>query len=148
MKKILLTIFAIASFAYLSKSNAQGGSCTLTTPVISNIVTSSGPGGCTITFDLAFDYSQNNGNKWKAIYVWTETDYNALPSNFYGVNGNTAPTAAALNSSNALATIVINTQTSATTTASSYPADNTNPTSFKSSLSYSSSGNTITIHSI
>src|SRR5215831_12008777 len=140
MKKILLTLVVLASLAFVSKLSAQN--CTATQPVLSNISTASGPNGCTITFDLAFDFSANNGNKWKNIYVWTEADYNALPSNFYGSNNNTAPSSAALNNSNALATISINTQTSTTTTYPHYASDNSDPSSFKPSLSYSSSGNT------
>ena len=109
MKKILLSLALIASFGIYAKLNAQSnnGSCTVTAPILSNISTSNNGGSCTITFNLSFDFTGNNGNKWKAIYIWTETDYNALPSNFYGSNGLKVPTSSDLNGSNALATIAI-----------------------------------------
>src|ERR1043165_6225359 len=110
MKKILLTLILFASVGLIAKIQAQ--SCTVTTPVVSNIHVTSGAGGCDITFDLQFDFSGNAGNKWKAFYVWSQTDYNNLPSNFYGASNKSVPTPSALNSSNALATVAICTDSS------------------------------------
>lgn len=146
MKKVLLSFFIFTSFVYASKVNAQ--SCAVASPTVSNISTSSGVGGCTITFDLSFDFAGNNGNKWKAIIIWKEADYNSIPSNFYGANGKQVPSAAAINSSNALATISINSSISATQTLSSYAGDVVNPTSFKAGLTYINNTTSLTIKGI
>ncbi len=146
MKKVLLSFLCFATFLYTGKINAQ--SCAVSSPTVSNINTTSGPGGCTITFDLSFDFAGNNGNKWKAIFIWTESAYNSIPSNFYGSNGKQVPSAATVNSSNALATISINSSTSTTQTLSAYPGDIVNPTSFKSGLTYINNATSLTIKGI
>lgn len=146
MKKVLLFFSFFASLVFLEKANAQ--SCSVAHPTVSNITVNSGVGNCSVTFDLTFDIGQNNGNKWKAIYIWDATTYNSIPSNFYGANGLKVPSTSVINGSNALATIAINSNTSATTTLSSYPGDVTNPTTFQSSLTYESSGTSLTIRGI
>jgi hypothetical protein len=146
MKKALLPFLFFASFLFIDRVSAQ--SCSVSSPTVSNISTSNGVGGCTVTFDLSFDFAGNNGNKWKAILVWTESAYNAIPSNFYGSNGLKLPSAADINSSNAVATISINDNISTTQTLSTYPGDNVNPASFKSGLMYISSATTLTIKGI
>jgi hypothetical protein len=145
MKKFLLSFFIFTSFVFASKVNAQ--SCAVSSPTVSNISTSSSGGSCTITFDLSFEFAGNNGNKWKAIIIWNENDYNSIPANFYG-NGKQVPSAAAINSSNALATISINSSTSATQTLTTYPGDNVNPTSFKPGLTYVNNATSLTIKGI
>lgn len=125
--------------------NAQ--SCAVSSPTVSNISTSNGTGGCTVTFDLSFDFAGNNGNKWKAIIIWAESDYNLIPSNFYG-NGKQVPSASDINGSNALATISINSNTSTTQTLSAYPGSGGNPTSFKPSLTYINNPTSLTIKGI
>jgi len=146
MKKVLQSFFILTSLLFASKVNAQ--SCAVSSPTVSNISTSSGVGGCTITFDLSFDFAGNNGNKWKAIIIWTESAYNSIPPNFYGPNGLKAPSAADINSSNAVATISINDAVSTTQTLSSYPGDNTNPTTFKGGLTYINGATSLTIKGI
>jgi hypothetical protein len=146
MKKVLQSFFILTSLLFASKVNAQ--SCAVSSPTVSNISTSSGAGGCTITFDLSFDFAGNNGNKWKAIIIWKETDYNSIPSTFYGANGKQVPGAAAINSTNALATISINSSVSATQTLSSYAGDVVNPTSFKPGLTYINNTSSLTIKGI
>lgn len=146
MKKVLLPFLFFTAILFASKVNAQ--SCAVSNPTVSNISVSSGAGGCTVTFDLSFDFAGNNGNKWKAIILWKESDYNSIPSNFYGANGLKVPTAADINNSNAVATISINSNTSATQTLSSYPGDVVNPTSFKPSLTYVNNATSLTIKGI
>jgi hypothetical protein len=146
MKKVLLPFLMFACILFTGKMNAQ--SCAVSSPTVSNISTSSGAGGCTVTFDLTFAFAGYNGNKWKAIIIWNESDYNSIPSNFYGSNGKQVPNAADINGSNALATISINSNTSATQTLSTYPGDNSNPTSFKPGLAYINNATSLTIKGI
>jgi hypothetical protein len=146
MKKILCLFSFFASLSFLGKVSAQ--SCSVANPAVSNISVTSNGGSCTITFDLSFDFGGNNGNKWKAIFIWTESAYSSIPSNFYGSNGMKAPSAADVNGTNPLATISINDAISATQTLSSYPNDVTNPTSFKPGLAYTATATSLTIKGI
>lgn len=146
MKKVLLPFLFFTAILFASKVHAQ--SCAVSNPTVSNISVSSGVGGCTVTFDLSFDFAGNNGNKWKAIILWKESDYNSIPSTFYGNNGLKVPSAADINGTNALATISINSSTSTTQTLTTYPGDNVNPTSFKPGLTYINNTTSLTIKGI
>ncbi len=133
MKKILFSFFLLASFAYVSKLNAQA--CAVTNTVISNISTNIGAGGCTITFDLQFDLSSNSGNKYAAIYIYS----GSLPSNFYKANGQTVPKTSEINTvANILATLQLSTDVSTTVTLANYTTGGSvgNPTSYRASLNY------------
>ena len=146
MKKILLTFVLFASFAYISKLNAQ---CTVTGPILSNISTNAGPSSCQITFDLNFNLTGNGGNKVTVLYIWSSADYALLPSNFYGTNDNKVPTSADINASNALATIKINTDS--LLTVYNYQKVSSHferPTSMKSGLTYNVVSGSITITGI
>ena len=134
MKRILLSFVLVASFAYVSKLNAQA--CAVTNTVISNISTNTGPGGCTITFDLQFDLSSNSGNKYAAIYIYSGN----LPANFYKSNGRTVPTTSEINAvANILATVQLSTDVSTTVTLANYTSGGSvgNPTSYRAGLNYS-----------
>jgi len=146
MKKILLTFILIASFAYISKLNAQ---CTVTGPVLSNISTNTGPSSCTITFDLNFSLTGNGGNKITVLYIWTSSDYALLPAHFYGINDNSVPTSSDINASNALATIKINTDSLLTVfNYQKVSSHFEHPTSMKPSLNYSVVNGSVTVTGI
>jgi len=100
MKTFLLSFAVLATMAACTKLNAQ---CTVTPPVISNIVKAS----CNVTFDLTFTISGNNGNKVTAVYIYNAVDYAALSSTFYGQNNNKVPSIADLNAAKALAVIKV-----------------------------------------
>ncbi|HEX6333476.1 MAG TPA: T9SS type A sorting domain-containing protein [Flavisolibacter sp.] len=143
MKRMLPCVAVFVCIVFSQKINAQ--SCTVSAPIISNISVNSS-NGCEITFDLQFEFTGTNGNKWQVVYIWEEAVYNTL-SNIYGTSKDVLSTAQ-LDSYPTLATIAINTQTSGTVTLATYPGDATNPASFKPSLSYSITGNTISIQGI
>lgn len=107
MKALLLSCALLAATFSINKLQAQ---CTVTQPAVSNIQRN----GCTFTFDLTFNLQGNGGNKVTAVYIFSTSDYNALPSSFYG-NNNHVPTSTELNAANALATIKIDPDSANTT---------------------------------
>ncbi|HVG40140.1 MAG TPA: T9SS type A sorting domain-containing protein [Chitinophagaceae bacterium] len=130
MKKILCALFLLATLSSLSKLNAQ---CTVAAPVISNIRLSTVNNNCFATFDLEYDKTGNNGNKYTGIYIYS----GSLPTGFFGAANDVPTTATINNTPNVLATIEID-NTKATTSAT-YDAKNSvgEPTSFKKNLQYS-----------
>lgn len=107
MKTLFFAFAFLATTTVCHQLNAQ---CTVTPPVISNIVKAS----CNVTFDLTFTLQGNNGNKVTAVYIYNASDYDALSTSFYGQNGNKVPTAADLNSAKALAVIKVNSDSTKT----------------------------------
>ena len=130
MKSLVLSCALVGTLFTANKLQAQ---CTVSEPVVGNIQKV----GCTFTFDLSFNLSGNGGNKVTAIYIYNTADYTALPSTFYGQNGNHVPSSAELNAAKALAVIKINTDS--TKTVYNYQKVSggyERPTSMKSNLDY------------
>ncbi len=100
MKRILLSFFLITGFLAVSKT-AMADPCVVSNLYFKlNTLTNNAGGSCTITFDIGWDQTSNNGNKWSFAHLWLEPDY---PSYTYG----SRPTGAQLTSSNAIGTIVV-----------------------------------------
>ena len=75
MKSLLLSCDLLATTFAFNKAQAQ--SCTVSAPVVTNLVKN----GCAYTFDLTFNLQGNGGNKVTAVYIFSTTDYNVLPAN-------------------------------------------------------------------
>lgn len=130
MKTTLHAVAFLAMFLFFQQLSAQ---CTLSQATVSNVQQS----GCSFTFDLSFNLSGNNGNKITAVYIYSTSSYDALPTNFYGPSNNKVPSASSLNSAGALAVIKINTDS--TLTVNNYQKEGQNfvrPTSMKPNLPY------------
>ena len=84
MKIVLRYLVLIVFLAHgIQKAGAQ---CTVSSAVIQNITTVSGPSSCAVTFDATFNIENNNGNKFIFIHAWIETQY---PNYFECVDGET-----------------------------------------------------------
>ncbi len=117
MKKILLSFFLITGFLAVSKT-AMADPCGVSNLYFKlNTLTNNAGGSCTITFDIGWDQTSNNGNKWSFAHLWLEPDY---PGYTYG----SRPTGAQLTSSNAIGTVVVQ-DGIVTTGSSAYPGGTT-----------------------
>lgn len=117
MKHFLLYgMVAILATGILSTSKIYGQACTVTNLTVKlNSSSTSGP-NCLINIDISWDQSNNSGNKFTNVHLWTSANYPS-PALTYS----NPPTATQL--ANALGTIVIIDPTSATPTlAGSYPS--------------------------
>ncbi len=75
MKKILLSFFLITGFLAVSKT-AMADPCGVSNLYFKlNTLTNNAGGSCTITFDIGWDQTSNNGNKWSFAHLWLEPDY-------------------------------------------------------------------------
>lgn len=96
MKKFLLVLSFIFSFAALQKTSAQ---CTVKDVIVTIVGTpQQNGGGCQVTFNLSFLFNNNGGNKTVVIQAWKIDDYpNYWNCSSTGTSGvNKAPQAADL----------------------------------------------------
>lgn len=78
MKPYVLLLASVFVLSF-TKVNAQ---CTFLNPGIKfNSSQTQTNGGCLINFDLSFDLSHNNGNKWVTMHLWPTSVYPTLKYN-------------------------------------------------------------------
>lgn len=116
MKPILLyCMTAVLAVSLANSSELLAQACTVSNITVKlNSATPSG-GNCLINIDLSWDQSNNSGNKFTNVHLWTLANYPSPAINYSGG----VPTAVQLQ--NALGTIVISNPTSTPTLGASYP---------------------------
>jgi hypothetical protein len=112
MKKILLTLFVFASFAYVSKLQAQ--TCSIDNVSIHLNSTTTNGSNCLINIDLSFDLNHNAGFKYVWIHLWKTSSYPILSYNHI-------PTAAELAATSGNIGLVFTNGGSTVTLQNSYP---------------------------
>lgn len=119
MKKILLS-FVLIACAFTGKLNAQCSILDITTSDFQKV-----PSGtdCIITFNLTIKAQLNGGNKGIWVHLWDVADYPSPGWNYSG----SAPSAAFLASTNALATLGVSNTGTSPVILTSYPFDNSAP---------------------
>jgi len=78
MKKVVLLFFVLAtalSYSLPGYSQACGVS-NVGIQLVSQ--TNNGSGGCNVVFNLSWDQTGNNGNKWTFVHLWQASQYPAL----------------------------------------------------------------------
>lgn len=106
-----LLIPALLCILLLTFTNKRiyGQACSVTNITVRLNSANSSGGSCQINFDLSWDQSNNSGNKYTTLHLWTTANYPVPPLTYAS-----APTAAEL--ANAVGTIVIKDPTLATPT--------------------------------
>jgi|CXWL01.1.fsa_nt_gi hypothetical protein len=119
MKKILLSIAVLAMTGNFAKVQSQ---C-----IVSNLgvnVKSYNSTTCQVNFDLTWEQEVNNGNKFAYVHLWTGANYHTPAANWAGMYSNPAAFPQAADLANALATIsIFNNGTATPGIGITYPPD-------------------------